>query len=603
MVIGSLRRNRARSTQRTRLFLLIACVSIWGILVIGRLVHLQIALHDDLRARALDQQTDVIRIAAKRGDILARGGQTLATTIDLGSIYAHPYRIDDPARLAALLAPILDVSEPELERTLSNGKKFVWLRRKARPETLDAFRTLVAEYGLHRVLGFHEEAKRYYPRRTLAAHVVGHVDIDNRGIAGVERYYDEVIRGQDGSLNTLKDGWNAVVGGRSRALEEPTRGNDIVLTIDWTLQYVAERALAKAVESKGASGGSAVAMDPRTGEILAMVSYPTFNPNRFDFAMVDNATNRAVSRPFEPGSVFKVITASAAMHEGLVTEDEMIDCQGGRYRVANHVYSDWKYGFGVMPFRDVLANSSNVGTIKVCQRMAPDTYYGWIADFGFGSRTEIDLPGEVAGMLASVDRWSGLTQASMAFGQEISATPIQVATAISAIANGGLLVQPHVLREMYDREGNLVHVSEPAVRRRVLKESIARRVGLMMEHVVADGTGKPAQVPGYRVAGKTSTAQQIDPDTGRYTRFTAGFAGFLPVSDPRVVILVVVDDPQRRFGHGGSQAAAPAFQEIASAAMRVLRLARDDTPRVPTWVVDSDEPSVPVRTAGGTPNP
>lgn len=603
MVIRSLRRNRARSTQRGRLFLLMAGVSIWGILLMGRLVHLQVTQHAELRARALDQQTDVIRIAAKRGDILARGGQTLATSIDLGSIYAHPYRIDDPARIAGLLAPVLEVPEQELEHTLASGKKFVWLRRKARPETLDAFRTVVSEHGLHRILGFHEEAKRYYPRRTLAAHVVGHVDIDNRGIAGVERFYDEAIRGQDGSLNTLKDGWNAVVGGRSRALEEPTRGQDIVLTIDWTLQYVAERALAEAVESKGATGGSALAMDPRTGEILAMASYPTFNPNRFDFAMVDNATNRAISRPFEPGSVFKVITAAAALHEGVVTEDEPIDCHGGRYRVANHTYSDWKYGFGVMPFRDVLANSSNVGTIQVCQRLAPDTFYGWITDFGFGSRTEIDLPGETAGMLASVDRWSKLTQASMAFGQEISATPVQVATAISVIANGGLLVQPHVLREVYDRDGERVRAAEPLVRRRVLKETIARRVGLMMEHVVANGTGKPAQVAGYRVAGKTSTAQQIDPDTGRYTRFTAGFAGFLPVSDPRIVILVVVDDPQRRFGHGGSQAAAPAFQEIASAAVRVLRLAADDVNRVPTWVVESDEPSVPVRTAGGTPNP
>jgi len=580
-----------------------AGMMVWGLLVMVRLMHLQVGMHADLRARALSQQTDVIRIAAKRGDILARGGQTLATTIDLGSIYAHPHRIDDPAGIARLLAPILGVSEQELEHTLASDKNFVWLRRKARPETLVAFRTLVADHDLHRFLGFHEEAKRYYPRRTLAAHVVGHVDIDNRGIAGVERFYDAEVRGQDGSLNALKDGWNAVAGGQGQALEEATRGNDLVLTLDWTLQYAAERALLSAIESKGASGGSVVVMDPRTGEILAMASYPTFNPNRRDYAMVDNAVNRAITRPFEPGSVFKVITAAAAMHEGVVTEDEPIDCQGGRYRVANHVYKDWKDGFGVMPFRDVLANSSNVGTIKVCQRMAPDTYYGWISDFGFGTRTEIDLPSETTGLLQGVGQWSKLTQSSMAFGQEISSTPIQLATAISVVANGGLLVQPHVLREMRDRAGNVVRVGEPVVRRRVLKESIARRVALMMEHVVADGTGKPAQVQGYRVAGKTSTAQQIDPETGLYTRFTAGFAGFLPVSDPRVVILVVVDDPQRRYGHGGSQAAAPAFQAIASAAMRVLRLAPDDVNRVPTWVVDGDEPSVSVRTAGGVPNP
>jgi cell division protein FtsI/penicillin-binding protein 2 len=588
MVIRSLRRDRTQSTQRYRIFLFIAGISVWGVVLLGRLVHLQVVQHDELSARALDQQTDIIRIAAKRGDIMTRGGRTLATTIDLGSIYAHPNRVDDPTRLAGLLAPILGQSEAELLRTLRSGKKFVWLRRKARPETLVAFRRLVADHGLHRFVGFHEEAKRYYPRRTLAAHVVGHVDIDNRGIAGVERFYDEQVRGQDGSLNTLKDSWNSVIGGRGRALEEPTRGHDLVLTLDWTLQYVAERALAEAVDSKGATGGSVVAMDPRTGEILALASYPTFNPNRFDFAMVDNAINRAVSRPFEPGSVFKVITAAAALHEGVVSEDEPIDCEGGRYRVAGHTYKDWKFGFGTMPFRDVLSNSSNVGTIKVCQRLTPDSYFGWISDFGFGGRTNIDLPNEAAGMLATVNQWSKLTQASMAFGQEISTTPIQLAAAFSVVANGGLLVQPRVLREMRDRDGNTVRMGEPVIRRRVLKESIARRVALMMEHVVANGTGKPARVASYRVAGKTSTAQQIDPDTGRYTRFTAGFAGFLPVSDPRIVIVVVVDDPQRRYGHGGSRAAAPVFHELASAAVRVLRLAPDQFERVPTWVVDGD---------------
>lgn len=602
MVIHSLRRGSGPSAQRSRLVALAIILGLWGCGVIGRLVQLQVLQHEQLLARAIDQQTDVVKISGKRGDILARGGQPLATTIDVGSIYAHPRRIQDPVAVAALLAPLLNRPVDMLVRELSTDKKFAYLDRKAHPDTVERVRRAVLSAGLQGQVWYHDETKRFYPHRSLAAHVIGHVNLDNRGMAGVERFYDRHIRGEDGTLNTMRDGGNgATVGDRGGALENPTRGDDLVLTIDWTLQYVTERALQQAVESKGATGGSAVVLDPRNGEILAMASYPYFNPNVPNVAMVDNGMNRPVQRPFEPGSIFKVFTAAAALHEGVVDEDEPIDCQGGRYPVANWVYRDWKPGFGIMPFRDVLANSSNVGTIKVCSRMAPETYFGWVRDFGFGSLTGVDLPNEEPGLLQSVDRWSKLTQSSMAFGQEISATPLQVATALSVIANGGLLVRPHVLLEVRRRDGETIRGNEPEIRRRVLNEGVAHRVAAMMEHVVRNGTGKPAQLGEFRVAGKTSTAQQIDPDTGAYSRFTAGFGGFMPVSDPRVVIVVTVDDPQRRFGHGGSQAAAPAFREIAETAVRVFRLRPDAIEEIPAWVTEALDRSTPARPTGGVP--
>lgn len=601
MVIRSLRRNVAPDSQRRRLLLLVSGATCWALLLVARLVQLQVYQHEELLARARDQQTDVITLPAKRGDILSREGAVLATSIDLGSIYAHPNRIDDPERVAELLAPSLEIEPDQLTGLLRPGKNFVYLRRKARPETLAAVLQVVRANGLSSVIWYHDEARRYYPHRSLAAHVVGWVDMDNDGQTGVERYYDERIRGRDGKLNTLKDASTDVVGGHGSALENPTRGLDIVLTIDRELQYAAEEALSEAVTSHRAAGGSIVALDPRTGDVLALASFPTFNPNRFDKAMERHATNHAVQSAFEPGSVFKVITAAAALHEGVVHEDEPIDCQGGRFRVANHTYKDWRFGFGVMAFRDVLANSSNVGTIKVCQRLSPETYFSWLRDFGFGATTGVDLPGEVSGLLRPPERWSALTQSSMAFGQEISTTPIQMASAIAAVANGGLLVRPHVLSHLTDTAGSVVEVARPEVRNRVLKESVAERVGAMMEHVVRTGTGSRARIAGYRVAGKTSTAEKFDPATGRYGKYVAGFAGFLPVSDPRVVILVMIDEPDPSRPHGGSVVALPAFRELAVAAVRILRIAPDDAGLAPDWVTEREGSAPGVGATAGMP--
>jgi len=599
MVIRSLGRNRSHDTQRGRAMLLLAMASIWGLVVIARLGYLQVYLHDALVERAASQQTRVIDLAGRRGDIFARGGETLATSIQLGSVYAQPPKITDAVATARLLAPPLGLPTDTVVEMLSRQRSFVYLRRKARPETTAEVSRIVRRERL-RGIGILPESKRYYPHRSLAAHVVGAVDIDNAGRFGIERYYDDLIAGQPGAFNSLRDGWRNVIGTSGALMEDPTRGHDLVLTLDWGLQHAAEEALRSTVLDKHAAGGSIVAMDPRTGAIRALASFPTLNLNdNNDPSFLAHARNNGVAFSFEPGSVFKVITAAAALHEGVVHEDEPIDCEGGTYRVATHTYHDWKLGFGIMPFRDVLAFSSNVGTIKVCQRLTPQTYYSWIRDFGFGSHTEIDLPNEEPGRVTAPENWSKLSQSSMAFGQELSTTPIQMTTAIAAIANGGLLLRPYLVEQIRDRHGNTltevqrahgkITLGQPHVRRRVLKESIARRVGLVMERVVTGGTGAPAGIPGYRIAGKTSTAEKWDPSKRAYSQYVAAFVGFLPADDPQLVILVVIDEPKRGYGHHGSQAAVPAFRTVAVAATRLLRMAPENSPVPEEWVTDVPE--------------
>ena len=576
MVIHSLKNHEKLPYHRRRAIFLMAAICGWSLLLLARLFDLQVNQHERLVARGDDQRTAVIPLVAKRGDIHARDGQKLATSIDLGSIFAHPHLLPDRIAAAARLAPILGLREDDLLRELNPQRRFVYLRRAARPEMVAAVRDVVKANGWHQGIGIHQESTRYYPNRTLAAHVLGFVNRDNVGQAGVERYYDERIRGEPGRLNTLRDGWDRIIAGSGLGRTDPSRGRDIHLTIDWTLQFAAERALKDAVTKHRAVSGSIVALDPGTGEIVAMASYPTFNPNSRDEALLRNMRNHAVQTPLEPGSAFKVITAAAALHENVVSEDEIIDCQGGRLQVANHIYKDWRFGFGLLRFREVLMNSSNVGTIKVCLRLSPETYFQWVRDFGFGERTGVDLPFETIGLLQDPEGWSALSQSSMAFGQGISATPLQLASAVAAIANGGLLMRPYVVTHASSAQDNETVINEPLARRRVLKESIATRTALIMEDVVRAGTGKPTAIPGYRVAGKTSTAQKIDPATGRYTKYVAGFVGFLPVSAPRILILVMIDEPTRGYGHGGSQAAAPAFREVALAAIRKLRIQPDD---------------------------
>jgi cell division protein FtsI (penicillin-binding protein 3) len=587
MVIGSLRREPARNTQRTRALLAVAAISFWGVVVTARLVHLQVYQHDKLVERARQNRTMAIDLAGLRGDIFARDGEVLATSVELHSIYARRDQIVDPDRVADLLAPALKMPRAALRRRLE-GESFVYLYRKAPPAVTQAVRAIVDE---HKLAGINSvrESKRFYPHKSLAAQVIGAVNIDNEGQFGVERAYEDWISGKQGRHYALRDNFGHVLGTRGAVMDNPTRGDDVVLTIDWGLQYAAEEALRAAVVKSDALGGVAVAMDPNTGALLATANYPSFDLNdNNNPAFRENQTNRAVSHAIEPGSVLKVVTMAAALHEGLVTEDELIDCQGGLLPVAGGVIRDWRLGFGELTVREVLMNSSNVGTAKVAIRMSAEKHHQWLLDFGFAGRSGVGLPGEVAGYLArpGTRAWSRRTQPTIAFGQEISATPLQVTAALATIANGGRLMRPRILQSVHDRAGaprpdrllaDGTPVGSALVRHRVLDPRVARRVASMMESVVAGGTGAPAQIAGYRVAGKTSTAQKFDNEAGVYGGFVAGFGGFLPASDPRIVIFVAIDEPQKgsRGGHGGGSAAGPVFRAIAEAAIRILRLAPD----------------------------
>jgi len=578
MVVNDLRRAVVGKLQRRRLLLLVVCAGLWSGVLVGRLVHLQVALHDDLVERARAQQVFLADIPAERGDIFDRAGRLLASSIDETSIYVHPHLLGDrdPAIVAKILAPALDMPEDEVGRILGLDVRFRYLAPKARPEIVAAVRQVVRENKLRQAVGFHPASKRYYPKRQLAAHLLGYVSDDNHGQAGLEFYYDEQIRGQKGQWMTLRDGGNQLIDPDGLLRRDPTPGNDLTLTIDSVIQAAAESALEDTILERGAEAGSAIVMDPKTGAILAMATYPTFNPNVRDAAFASHWHNKVVLHAFEPGSTFKIFTAAAALQDGIVDEEELIDCQGGALRVANHTYHDWRLGFGIMPFREVLANSSNVGMIKVGLRFAPESFYGWLSAFGFGQLSGIDLPGEAPGILRTMERWSSLSQSSMVIGQEVAVTPLQLATAVSAVANGGHLMEPYLVSSIRDASGQVVEEHRPLARRQVIDPLTARRLVTVLERVVAgrDGSGTRASIPGYRVAGKTGTAQKIGPE-GRYTQYVSSFIGMLPAADPELVVLVMIDSPDPSRGYYGSEVAMPAFRKIAEAAIRVLRIPPD----------------------------
>jgi cell division protein FtsI (penicillin-binding protein 3) len=575
MVVSDRNRPGVGRLQRRRLFLVLLCAGLWTGLLLGRLVHLQVVLHDDLVERARDQQEYLATIPALRGNILSRDGRLLASSIDEQSIYVYPHLLDDRNAAAALLAPPLQMPIGEVQRLFAQKTRLIYLRKQAPPEIADEVIAVVRANRLHLAVGMHPASRRYYPNRQLAAHLLGFVTDDNRGVAGIEYKFDEVIRGQDGSWLTLKDGGNKPIDPDGLFREDPTPGHELTLTIDSVIQAAAEASLEQTVRERHADGASAVVMDPRSGAVLALASYPTFNPNVKSATRIElSAANSAVNHAYEPGSTFKIFTAAAGLREGLVMEDELIDCQGGALRVANHVYHDWKSGFGVMPFSQVIANSSNVGTIKVGLRLPPERFHRWLQGFGFGARTGIDLPGEAPGLLRPTERWSSLSQSSMIIGQEIGVTPLQLATGVSAIANGGLLMEPYVVASIRNAAGEVTFERQARVRHRILDEATAQRVMAILEGVIAPGTSiaRAASIPGYRLAGKTGTAQKIGPD-GTYSQYMSSFVGILPASAPELVVLVVIDAPRK--GYYGSEVGAPAFREIAETAVRVLRLAPD----------------------------
>jgi cell division protein FtsI (penicillin-binding protein 3) len=544
--------------------------------VVGRLGWLQIVRHADLAALAERQYSRTVVLQAQRGPIVDRQGAPLATSSPAESLFAQPRAVGDPVRVAARLAPLLEATERELHAALTSGKSFVWLRRRLPPATVAAVKAL-REPGL----GFLPESLRLYPNRELAAQVIGFEGVDG-GLEGVERAFDDALSGTPGKAVVGRDALGRDVVAET-VLQEPLPGHGVMLTLDRTIQYLAEREIDAAWRRTQAKAAMVVALEPRTGDVLAIAVRPTFNPNTFlDVPSRDHWRNRAVTDPFEPGSTFKVILAAAALEEGVIRPDDRIWAENGSITIARTTIRDWKK-YGWLTFAEVLQNSSNVGSIKVGLALGRERYYRYMTAFGFGAPTGVGLAGESRGQLRDPQRWSGLSLPTMSIGQEVSVTALQMVAAFGAIANGGTLMQPRLVRALFDAQGRETRRFEPRPVRQVISPETARTLTRLMTQVVAAGTGHNAAIAGYDVAGKTGTAQKLDPVTRRYSRKPGvlSFVGFAPADEPRVVMLVMLDEPKGE--KWGSEAAAPIFSAIGGEVLRYLEVPPRDT--VPLHIV------------------
>ena len=560
----------AGKSSRRALIVTVALVA-WMLAIGARLIQVQIRQHDDLTARARNQQLATIETSPTRGQVLDRQGRELARSIDTESFFADPREIENVELTARNIAAATRLDQAELAKRLhdakDSNKKFVWIVRRMDVQSASKLDALNLDGVYSR-----KEPKRYYPNDSLAAHVLGFVGTEEIGLGGVEEFYNDKIRGEAGKLYLEKDGST-----ERRAFEsyevQPRPGQTVVLTIDQTIQYRTEQALSGAVERAHAKGGTAIVMNPQTGEILALANAPSFNPNQPVKGSAETRRNGALQSIYEPGSTFKIVAYSAAIEKGLVTPQDKIDCQMGSITVADRLIHD-HHPFGVLTIADALAQSSNVGAIKLGLLVGNESMYDYMKRLGFGTRTGIDLAGESPGLLRPLNRWQPASIGSIAMGQEVGVTPLQMATAYSVLANGGLLVKPHLVREIRTPDGTVVFQAKTESRRALKPETTAALRG-MLEDVTLRGTARKAQLNGYTAAGKTGTAQKIDPRTRAYsaTKYIGSFVGFAPVNNPAVVIIVVINEPRGAY-HGGD-VAAPVFREIAEQILPGLSVTPD----------------------------
>ena len=567
--------RRWREVVRGRLVVGGVVVVIWALGIEARLFYLQVLNHDELTARAEGQQSRSIDAHPKRGEILDRNGRMLAYSVDGDAIYAVPSEIEDAVGTATRLCEALDCSDATRQalegRLKKTSRAFEWVQRQVAPDAAQR----VADLDLLGV-GFVPENRRYYPNGELAAHVLGYVGIDNQGLSGIESTYDSEISGRPGRLLVQTDARRRAF---SRLERPPTAGATLELTIDTYLQHIAERELEAGVRQHDADAGTIVVLDPYNGDILAMANWPTFNPNAFAHFSEGARRNRAIQDIYEPGSTFKLVTASAALEEGVVTRDEKFDISAGFIRVGRTRVHDMYVYPDPMSFDDLIVKSSNVGAIMVGLRLGAERLSRYVRRFGFGQALALDLPGQQRGLVhAPVDLESQREIASVSIGYAVSVTPLQMAMAVSAVANGGLLVQPRLVRATI-RQG--IRTEKPArTIRRAISSETAAELTEIMEAVAERGTARRAQAPGYRVAGKTGTTEKVI--DGRYsnTDHNVSFIGFVPARRPEFVVLVMIDTPRQGLYTGGV-VAAPIFRRFAEAALRYLAVPRTVNPTPP----------------------
>jgi cell division protein FtsI (penicillin-binding protein 3) len=554
------------NVSRRRLLVVAAALITWTIVVVARLAQVQLARHDEYVVRAQRQQERTISLTPLRGSILDARGHLLAESVVAESVWADPQEVTDAQAVAKVLAGIrgVDVTAAEIERRLRRRGEFAWIARQVSPEVAAEVRALALR-GVYLL----EEHRRAYPKQKLASNLVGYVGLDGEGLAGLEHAADPWVRGRAGKVTLLRDARRGMymVGGEGS--NAPVDGHNVVLTIDEVVQFVTERALAAAVEKYRARAGVAIVMEPSTGKILGMASIPTFDPNDYGAAPASHWRNRAVQDLYEPGSTFKVITAAAALEEGVVTASQVIDCSPGYYEIGStRIREHGGKRFDLLTFEQVLAQSSNVGTIRVGVALGPQRLHDWVTRFGFGRPTGIELPGEASGIVRPTAKWSALSNATISMGQEIAVTPLQLVQAFATIANDGVRVAPRIVDRVVDADGNVIHAPPAGAPVRVVSQRTAVVLGQMLETAVANGTGKAAAVEGYTVAGKTGTAQKAGRGGYLPDSYVASFAGYVPADRPRLAIVIAIDEP--RGGHYGGTVAAPVFREIAEPVLRYL---------------------------------
>jgi cell division protein FtsI (penicillin-binding protein 3) len=529
-----------------------------------RAYHLQVRDADRLRAMAEEQYLREIELPPRRGRILDRNGADLASTADVDSIYCNPRQLPDPREAARRLARVLGVDRAELEKKLEQRRFFAWVKRKVTPEEVVAVKALALPG-----MAFTREPRRFYPNRSLAATIMGHAGADGGGLDGVELALDQRLRGTSSSVQGIRDalGRDIAVEG---SMESPsTAGSDVVLTIDRYLTFITERALADGAAAHGAKGAVAIMMDPRTGEVLAMASVPSYNPNDPNGAAEAGARNRAITDVYEPGSTMKTFTIAAALDAGVVKADDRFDCLMGRMMVGRYSIHD-THPHGVLTVAEVFKFSSNIGATKIARRLGRDAFADALDRFGFGRPTGIGLPGERAGVVRPVEKWGDIGLANIAFGQGIAVTPLQMIAGVSAIAGGGIYRQPRIVARAIEPDGT-IDALPVAPDRRVMSASAARTMlGIMRGVTEPGGTARQAAIDGYPVAGKTGTAQKVS--NGHYDpqKWVSSFVGAVPAEDPRLALIVILDEPQG--GHLGGAVAAPIFKEIAEQALRYLHV-------------------------------
>jgi cell division protein FtsI (penicillin-binding protein 3) len=553
--------------KNPRLYFLGAILLLWCVAICGRLIYLQVFRYGNFVKQAEHQQQRAIPLSAKRGVIYDRAGHELAMSVLVDSAFAVPSEVKDLPTAVSLITRITGEDRNVVLADCRNHKTFCWVARKADDETIERIKSLNLQ-GIH----FQKEPKRFYPARDLAAQVVGSVGMEDSGQSGIEHEFDDELRGSPGKMFISVDARRQWF---SDVEKQPEPGENIVLTIDKNIQYIAEKELDQAIHDTQAIAGTVIVENPHTGEILALANRPTFNPNLHKQITPAALTNRAVSYVYEPGSAFKVVTISAALEEKVTNPNEVFDCQMGSITYNGMRIRDSR-PHGLLPVWGILAESSNVGTIKIALRLGEERYYKYIRAFGLGQQTGIELPGETRGITKPPSRWSKVSIAAISIGQEVGVSPIQLGAVISTIANDGVYVAPRIVTGTVPPQGNLQNVAfHPVEGRRVISSYTAAEVRSMMQKVVLEGTARRASLDGYTVGGKTGTGQKIDPATGAYskTKYNATFAGFAPLNNPQIVVAVILDSPVGP--HQGGQVSAPVFRRITQQVLEYMHVPHD----------------------------